>query len=533
MRRFNSYGPINTNLHYYAPRKELIAKAFIQLVGENPLEGGHYVTVWAPRQTGKTWVMQEILFQLKKDPRFDILKINLEILKDKDDTGEIINVIARKIGEGLGKKISGINNQDQFQEIFKKDILTKPLILILDEFDALSEKGINTIVSAFRNIHISRMDEKDKTTEQKTYLLHAVALIGVRSVLGIENEKGSPFNIQRSIHISNLTFEEVKEMFQWYEKESGQKIEPAVIEKLYQETAGQPGLTCWLGELLTEGFEDYQVDRSRPITMRDYEIAYAAATYALPNNTILNIISKANQEPNKSFIFDMFQTNEKLEFKFDDKIINSLYMNGIADKEIVDQTKYYIKFSSPFVQKRLFNYFSYEMFRQMGTLVEPFTSLDNVITDTDLHIKNLLGLYQEYLAKNKDWLFKEAPRRNDLRIYEAVYHFNLFSYINEFLRNKNGQVIPEFPTGNGKIDLLIYYQGKQYGIELKSYRDEAGFKLALKQAALYGKRLQLGEIFLSVFVQYIDDKNRAKYEVDYLDEETGIMVKPVFIATGN
>ncbi|HLP60281.1 MAG TPA: ATP-binding protein [Candidatus Deferrimicrobium sp.] len=533
MRRFNSYGPINTNIHYYAPRKDLIAKSFTRLVGENPSEGGHYITVWAPRQTGKTWVMQEILFQLKENPLFDVLKINLEILKDKEDTGEIINVIARKIGEGLGKKISGINNQDQFQEIFKKDVLDKPLILILDEFDALSEKAINTIVSAFRNIHISRTDEKDKSSEQKTYLLHAVALIGVRSVLGIENEKGSPFNIQRSIHISNLSFEEVKGMFEWYEQESGQEIEPAVIEKLYQETAGQPGLTCWLGELLTEGFEDYHVDKSRTITLRDFDIVYAAATYALPNNTILNIISKANKEPNKTFVFDMFQTNEKLEFKFDNKIINALYMNGIADKQVVDQTRYYLKFSSPFVQKRLFNYFSYEMFRQMGTLVEPFTSLDEMITDTGLNIKNLLGLYEEYLVKNKDWLFKDAPRRNDLRIYEAVYHFNLFSYLNEFLREKGGCVVPEFPTGNGKIDLLIKYKGKLYGIELKSYKDQAGFKMALKQAALYGKRLELGEIFLSVFVEYIDEKNRAKYEVDYLDEEIGVTVKPVFIATGN
>ena len=533
MRRFNSYGPIDTDIHYYAPRKELIARTFTQLVGEKSSEEGSYLTVWAPRQTGKTWVMQQILFQLKKDPRFHTLKINLEILKNETDVGAIIEAISEEIGRGLNKTFSGINTQQQFQKIFSRDVLEKPLILILDEFDALSEKGINTIVSAFRNIHISRMDEKDKTTEQKTYLLHAVALIGVRSVLGIENEKGSPFNIQRSIHISNLTFEEVKGMFQWYEKESSQQIEPAVIEKLYQETAGQPGLTCWLGELLTEGFEDYQVDKSRPITMGDFDIAYAAATYALPNNTILNLISKANQEPNKTFIFDMFQTNEKLEFKFDDKIINSLYMNGIADKEVVDQKKYYLKFSSPFVEKRLFNYFSYEMFRQMGTLVEPFTSLDDVITDTDLNIKNLLGLYQDYLVKNKDWLFKEAPRRNDLRIYEAVYHFNLFSYLNEFLRDKNGQVVPEFPTGNGKIDLLIYYKGKQYGIELKSYKDQPGFKLALKQAALYGKRLQLGEFFLSVFVQYIDEKSRTKYEVDYLDEEIGVRVKPVFIATGN
>lgn len=81
--------------------------------------------------------------------------------------------------------------------------------------------------------------------------------------------------------------------------------------------------------------------------------------------------------------------------------------------------------------------------------------------------------------------------------------------------------------------LLIYYKGKQYGIELKSYKDQPGFKMALKQAALYGKRLQLNEVFLSVFVPYIDGKSRAKYEVDYLDEEIGVRVKPVFIATGN
>ncbi len=533
MRRFNSYGPINVDLHYYATRKTLIDKTLNQLIGENPMEGGHYITVWAPRQTGKTWLMKEILFLLQKDPRFHVLKINLEILKNETDIRAIIETFSEEIGRGLNKTFTGINSQQRLQKIFSRDVLDKPLILLLDEFDALSEKGINTIVSVFRNIYINRMDESDKTTEQKTYLLHAIALIGVRSVLGIENEKGSPFNIQRSVHISNLSFEEVKGMFEWYEKESGQSIEPAVIEKLYRETAGQPGLTCWLGELLTEGFENYQVDKNRPITMRDFEIAYAAATYALPNNTILNIISKAKQEPDKTYVLDMFQTNEKKEFRFDNKIINALYMNGIADKEVVDQTRYFIKFSSPFVQKRLFNYFSDELFRQMGTLVEPFTSLDDVITDTDLNLKNLLGLYEEYLGKNKDWLFKEAPRRSDLKIFEAIYHFNLFSYLNEFLRDKGGCVIPEFPTGNGKIDLLIKYKGKQYGIELKSYKDQAGFKIALKQAALYGKRLQLGEVFLSVFVPYVDEKNRAKYEVDYEDEEMGIKVRPVFIATGN
>jgi hypothetical protein len=533
MRRFNSYGPIDTDIHYYAPRKELIETAYTHLVGENPTKGGHYITVWAPRQTGKTWVMREILFELKKNPRFDTLVVNLENLKNETDVGTIIEIISREIGEGLNKPLTGVNTQAQFQEMFKKDILDKPLILILDEFDALPEFAINALVTSFRSIYNKRQYESDKSTGQKTYLLHAVALIGVRSVLGIENEKGSPFNVQRSLHIPNLTFDEVKGMFQWYEKESGQQIEPEVIERLYNETNGQPGLTCWFGELLTEGFEDCKPDKNRPITMRDFDIVYAAATYALPNNNILNIISKANREPNKSFIFEMFQTYEKLEFRFDDKITNSLYMNGVVDKEVVDRTRYYIKFSCPFVQKRLFNYFSYELFRQMGTLVEPFVSLDDVITDSGLNIGNLLKLYQKYLLKNKSWLFKEAPCRSDLKIYEAVYHFNLFSYLNEFLRGKGATVVPEFPTGNGKIDLIIKYKGIRYGIELKSYKDQAGYRTALKQASLYGKRLGLPEIYLAVFVESIDENTRTKYEVDYQDEEMGVIVKPVFITVGN
>ena len=65
MRKFWSYGPVNTNLHYYVPRTELIERALVQLIGEDPNEGGHYITVWAPRQAGKTWVMRRTYSTLK------------------------------------------------------------------------------------------------------------------------------------------------------------------------------------------------------------------------------------------------------------------------------------------------------------------------------------------------------------------------------------------------------------------------------------------------------------------------------------
>ena len=412
MRRFWSYGPIDIDSHYYAPREKLVEDAYARLTGDDPDKGGHYITVWAPRQCGKTWLMQQILFRLQQEGQFDVLKINLEHLKYETDTKVIIETVAKEIGEGLNKDFSGINTEVKFQSIFRKDELEKPLILIMDEFDALCENAINAIVSAFRNIHIKRRDERTKNTSEKSYLLHSVSLIGVRSVLGIENAKGSPFNIQQSLYIPNLTFEEVETMFQWYSQESGQTVEPGVIRELFDETRGQPGLIGWLGELLTQGFEDHVNDASQPITMEEFKRVYTAATVALPNNNILNLISKAKKESNQTFLLEMFKTGEKLEFTFDNPVINDLYMNGLVDKEYETDGRYYLRFSCPLVQKRLFNYFSNTWFRQMGTLVDPFIDIDSVITDTDLNILPLIKLYQSYLDKKQGMAFQIRAKAN-------------------------------------------------------------------------------------------------------------------------
>jgi hypothetical protein len=67
------------------------------------------------------------------------------------------------------------------------------VILILDEFDALIEEFINDLAGIFRDIFLSRSNEKNMKSREKTHLLHGLALVGVRGVLGIENQTGSPF----------------------------------------------------------------------------------------------------------------------------------------------------------------------------------------------------------------------------------------------------------------------------------------------------------------------------------------------------
>lgn len=543
MRRFNSYGPINPKLHYYVPREKLIDQGYRQLLGESPSEGGHYITVWAPRQTGKSWVMLQVMERIRKqetgngnsniDVDVDVIKVDLDLPDQDTNLDNIAVSIAEEIFTELDKKNPGIDSLKQLPTLFTSEVLDKPLILLIDEFDALPKEGISRLTRVFRNLYMRRQKELHKPFNQRRYLLHGLALIGVRSVLGIESKRGSPFNVQRSVHIPNLTYDETKGMFAWYEKESKQKVHGEVIDRLFDETRGQPGLTCWFGELLTE---TYNQDPTKPLTMENFEEVLAAAVKILPNNNILNIISKANEKEHKSLVLELFKTDRKIEFNYDDKSLNYLYMNGVIDMDKETPTQYYVKFSSPFVQKRLFNYFSREIFRQMGQLVEPFLNLDHVITPTHLEVGELLKLYQTYLDKNKKWMFKQAPRRSDQRLYEAVFHFNLYAYINEFLRSKKGQVFPEFPTGNGKIDLLIRYQNVTYGIELKSFTDHAGYREALTQAAAYGKQLRLVHIYLVFFIESIDEKYRQIYEKDYHDTDTGspgVTVHPIFIETGN
>ena len=530
MRKFSSYGPINTKIHYYVPRQTLVDQAVTHLIGETPAEGGHYITVWAPRQRGKSWILQQALWQLRSDPHyagFDVLKINLEHLKQERDTESVVQWLANDILEKLAIEGPAVRSLKDLYTLFRQDVLPKPLILILDEFDALTPDVITGLVGVFRNIYNTRREQSDKTSAEKDYLLHGMALIGVRSVLGLDNPRGSPFNVQRSLHIPNLTADEVAEMYHWYERESGQSVEPAVIERIYSELRGQPGLTSWFGELLTETYNEH----NPAITLNDFEIVEATASSLLPNTNIINLISKANEEPHRDFLIELFQTEEKIAFNYDDPSINYLYMNGVIDEEVVDKRKFYVKFPCPFVQKRLFNRFAGEIFPDTGTLYPPFTKLTEILTPAGLHVKNMLRLYEAYVQKNHTWLFKEAPRRADLRLYEAVYHFNVYMWLVRFLQRPGGRVYPEFPTGNGQIDLLIRYQGQVYGMELKSFTSDFDYRAALQQAARYARQLQLATITVVFFVEAVDDETRAQYEVPYHDAASGVSVEPLLVTT--
>ena len=58
MRRFHSYGPVNACNH-------LVNQCLNSLIGsDSDNESGHYFTIWAPRQTGKTWLTRQVVHEV-------------------------------------------------------------------------------------------------------------------------------------------------------------------------------------------------------------------------------------------------------------------------------------------------------------------------------------------------------------------------------------------------------------------------------------------------------------------------------------
>jgi hypothetical protein len=132
MRRFSSYGHIDTDLYYYAPRKELIDHTVNQLLGENPEKGGHYLRTWAPRQTGKSWILNKAFNILEKDKRFDAVKLELETMKMESDLGEVLLYIDEQLARDLNKEPTGADTPKKYEVDFddpEKGVKVMPIFV--------------------------------------------------------------------------------------------------------------------------------------------------------------------------------------------------------------------------------------------------------------------------------------------------------------------------------------------------------------------------------------------------------------------
>ena len=64
MRYFNTHGPVNASTHFVVPRTALVNHLVEQI------DAGHYFTIYAPRQMGKTTLLYSLVDRLAAQPDF-------------------------------------------------------------------------------------------------------------------------------------------------------------------------------------------------------------------------------------------------------------------------------------------------------------------------------------------------------------------------------------------------------------------------------------------------------------------------------
>ncbi len=118
-------------------------------------------------------------------------------------------------------------------------------------------------------------------------------------------------------------------------------------------------------------------------------------------------------------------------------------------------------------------------------------------------------------------------RRADLHVAEAAGHFHLYWWLIEAARG-HLVVSPEFPTGNGKVDLHVSHGALAGVIEVKSFTQRSDVPLQRAQAARYAASRGLTAATLAMFVPTDDEALLAMLSGEALVD--GVIVTTIAIA---
>ena len=507
MRYFNTAGPCHKADHY-------MIEAALRLQGvEQMIDMKQYFVIHAARQSGKTTYLRDLAHRLNETGKYYTLYCSLESLQgvEKAETGipQIISCIAKSL---YNAKIPHYENFAKeanfffFTTVLNFELtkyiasLDKPLILLFDEADCLSE---DTLISFLRQLRDGYNNRSDNP------FVHSVALVGMRNIRDYKAKvrpdsqtlgSASPFNIvTETFTLENFTFPEVASFYQQHTVETGQRFEPNAIELVYEQTQGQPWLVNAIArEVIVKLL---QSDYTQPVT--------ASLAHQAIQNIILrcdthidSLLERLKEDRVRRVIEPMLTGEDFFERTSDDyKYVTDLGLIKNIRGKIVPSNPIYAE-----VITRTLSYDAQEKLMQK----KPEAEIPRYLKNGKIDLDYLLQEFQQFWRENSAiWIERYQYK-------EAAPHLILQAFLQRVL-NGGGELIREPAAGTGRTDLCVVYEGLKYPIELKIRRDKKTYHEGIEKTIQYMDTFGCSQGWLVIFDQR---KKTSWKDKIYLKKET-------------
>ena len=247
-RYFNTTGPCNPQDHYMLPAQARLSNL------KDLIDAKQYFVIHAARQTGKTTLIKDLVRQLNEEGTYYGLYCTLESVETISEAEKGIPAIVRTLALNLryhpllaGHRFAEEANVADFNNLLRGSLsdlcaeLDRPLVIMFDEVDCLSDE---TLVSFLRQLRSGYVDRADIP------FVHSLALVGVRNIRAykarVRDDREtlrtqSPFNIvAEALTLRNFNAEEVCELLTQHAQDTEQAFPAPVVDAIYETTQGQP-----------------------------------------------------------------------------------------------------------------------------------------------------------------------------------------------------------------------------------------------------------------------------------------------------
>ena len=452
-RRFNTSGPCDPRRNYMLPPERRLPTV------RKLIDDELYFVVHAPRQVGKTTSLTSLAAMLTAEGKYTALLVTCEAGQPfSHDVGAVEEILLsswqREANLYLPPELrfaapppAPVGQRIEAALSAWASASPRPLVLFLDEIDALHNEALVAVLRQIRSGFRSR----------PSGFPSSVALIGLRDVRDYKVASGgsdrlgtsSPFNIKaESLTVRNFNRDEVAELYSQHTTETGQTFLMDAVDRAFYWTQGQPWLVNALARQLVENLVP---DPKQAITAADVDVA--KEILIVRQDTHLDSLAERLREPRVRQIVEPMLAGMALgDVPADDiRFIQDLGLARLSKNGGLEM-------ANPIYREVIPRCLA-------GT---PQASLPAIqptwlTPDGRLDPERLLSAFLDFWRQHGEPLLGSAP------YHEVAPHLVLMAFLHR-VANGGGSVEREYAIGRGRMDLLLRYGTDQLAIEIKVWR---------------------------------------------------------------